>query len=196
MKKKIKNIIIEVVACTRSASIFGFILFFLFSCGIVKETTTEKHDVSQLTEMMDSLMQSTKTWQSEFLEKKMSVFESLKEKEKNDSSYSVVINEKGDTVRERLVIFHEIEKDHTTEKEVYETLLQQYNRIDSLLNISIMKQAKSDSLIKEMEKEKEFPAELSWWQKIRLILGDFVLLAVLCLAVYWGIHLYKVYKFF
>lgn len=43
---------------------------------------------------------------------------------------------------------------------------------------------------------KEVPAELSWWQKIRLILGDFVLLAVLCLAVYWGIRLYKVYKFF
>lgn len=188
MKEKVTCIIIDMIIVS--------IMLFLSSCKTIKETTTEKHEVLQLTEMMDSLMQSTKIWQSEFLGKQMSVFESLKEKEKNDSSYSVIINEKGDTVRERLVIFHEIEKDHTTEKEVYETLLQQYNRIDSLLNISIIRQTKSDSLIKKMEREKEVPADLSWWQKIRLILGDFVLLAVLCLAVYWGIRLYKVYKFF
>lgn len=171
------------------------IMLFLSSCKTIKETTTENHEVLQLTEMMDSLMQSTKIWQSEFLEKQMSVFESLKEKEKNDSSYSVVINEKGDTIRERLVIFHEIEKEHTTEKEVYETLLQQYNRIDSLLNISIIRQTKSDSLIKEMEREKEVPADLSWWQRLRLYLGDGVLVFLLVIAAYYGYKAYRVYKF-
>lgn len=87
---------------------------------------------------------------------------------------SVYIKEKGDTVT--------VERWHT---EWRERLL-----FDTLLI------ATHDTVPQPYPVIKEATAELSWWQKIRLILGDFVLLAVLCLAVYWGIRLYKVYKFF
>jgi hypothetical protein len=36
--------------------------------------------------------------------------------------------------------------------------------------------------------------ELSWWQKLRLWLGNIVLLALLGVAIYYGVKCYKVYK--
>lgn len=188
MKKKITDVLVELCAWLMSLTLLGFIMFFMFSCSTIKQTSTEKHDVSQLTEMMDSLMKTTKIWQKDFIERQMSIFESLKEKEKNDSSYSVVVNEKGDTVKEKIVIYHEVEKERVTEKEMYEMIVQQYNRIDSLLNMSIKNQEKSDSLFKEKEKEKEVPAELNWWQKLRIILGNFVLMFA------GGVVLYQIIK--
>lgn len=38
--------------------------------------------------------------------------------------------------------------------------------------------------------------ELSWWQRLRIILGNFVLLAIVALAGYWLWRLWKVYHFF
>lgn len=43
---------------------------------------------------------------------------------------------------------------------------------------------------------KEVPAELSWWQKLRLWIGNIGLLAILAVAGYFGVKLWKVYKFF
>ena len=45
-----------------------------------------------------------------------------------------------------------------------------------------------------VETIKEVPAPLSWWQKLRLWLGNIVLLALLGVAVYYGVKCYKVYK--
>lgn len=87
---------------------------------------------------------------------------------------SVFVTEKGDTVR--------IEKWHT-------------KYVEKLLHDTAYVAA-HDTVPKPYPVVKEVPADLSWWQKIRLILGDFVLLAVLCLLVYWGIRFYKVYKVF
>lgn len=87
---------------------------------------------------------------------------------------SIHVTERGDTVR--------IERWNTKyiEKQLHDTAYV----------------ATHDTVPKPYPVIKEVPAELNWWQKIRLILGDFVLLAVFCLAVYWGIRLYKAYKFF
>lgn len=83
---------------------------------------------------------------------------------------SVYVTEKGDTVR--------IEKWHTTyiEKVLHDTAYV----------------ATHDTIPKPYPVVKEVPADLNWWQKIRIILGDFVLLAVLVLVGYWGVRFYKV----
>ena len=86
---------------------------------------------------------------------------------------SIHVKERGDTVL--------VEKWHTkyVEKQVHDTLYQ----------------AKTDSIPVPYWKIKEVPAELSWWQRVRLWLGNIVLLALLGVAVYYGYRFYKVWRF-
>ena len=86
---------------------------------------------------------------------------------------SIRVREKGDSVW--------VERWHTkfVEREVHDTLYQ----------------AKTDSIPVPYWKIKEVPAELSWWQKLRLWLGNIVLLALLGVAIYYGYRFYKVWRF-
>jgi hypothetical protein len=86
---------------------------------------------------------------------------------------SIHVSEKGDTIR--------IERWHTKyiEREVHDTLYQ----------------SKHDSIPVPYEVIKEVPAELSWWQKTRIILGSIVLGLLAVYAVYrlgkWHINRLK-----
>lgn len=86
---------------------------------------------------------------------------------------SIRVKEKGDSVW--------VERWHTkfVEREVHDTLYQ----------------AVTDSIPVPYEVIKEVPAELSWWQKLRLWLGNIVLLALLAVAIYYGVKCYKVWRF-
>ena len=85
---------------------------------------------------------------------------------------SIRVREKGDSVW--------VERWHTkfVEREVHDTLYQ----------------AKTDSIPVPYEVIKEVPAPLSGWQKLRLWLGNIVLLTLLAVAVYYVVKCYKVYK--
>lgn len=87
---------------------------------------------------------------------------------------SVFVSVKGDTTW--------IEKYHTKyiTKEVHDTLYK----------------ARVDSIPVPYEVMKEVAAELSWWQKLRLWLGNIMLIGILGLMGYGGFRLYKVYRFF
>ena len=87
---------------------------------------------------------------------------------------SIRVREKGDSVW--------VERWHTkfVEREVHDTLYQ----------------AKTDSIPVPYWKIKEVPAPLSWWQRVRLWLGNVVLLALLGFAGWFGVRLWKVYHFF
>ena len=86
---------------------------------------------------------------------------------------SIHVTEKGDTVR--------IEKWHTkyVEKQVHDTTYV----------------ATHDTIPQPYEVVKEVPAELSWWQRVRLWLGNAVLLAVIVFVGHWILKIYKVWKF-
>jgi hypothetical protein len=86
---------------------------------------------------------------------------------------SIRVREKGDSVW--------VDRWHTkfVEREVHDTLYQ----------------AKTDSIPVPYEVMKEVPAPLSWWQRVRLWLGNAVLLALLAVAVYYGYRFYKVWRF-
>ena len=87
---------------------------------------------------------------------------------------SVYVKEKGDSVW--------VERWHTKylTKEVHDTLYK----------------ARVDSIPVPYWKIKEVAAELSWWQKLRLWLGNVTLVAILALMGYGAFRLWKVYKFF
>lgn len=55
---------------------------------------------------------------------------------------------------------------------------------------------KHDTIPQPYPVEKKVPAELSWWQRLRIILGNFVILAIIAIAGYWVWRLWRVYKFF
>ena len=89
---------------------------------------------------------------------------------------SIMVTEKGDTVR--------IERWHTkyVEKQVHDTTyVATHDTIPQLYPVETIKVV---------------PAELSWWQKLRLWIGNVGLLAILGAAGWFGVRLWKVYHFF
>ena len=88
---------------------------------------------------------------------------------------SIHVTERGDTVR--------IERWHTKWRD--------------RLRVDTIYRATHDTIPKPypVEKVKLVEKELNWWQRLRLWLGNIVLLALLGVAGYWGVRCYKVYKF-
>lgn len=180
--------------CAPVVFVILLLLSLLCSCGTTKEFEKEDHSYSKMTKMVDSLMRSTTSWQKDFLLRQTSLIEKLSQKEKNDSIHSVTLNEKGDTLKEKIVIYKEVSTDHSTEKKEMELLISQYNRIDSLLNVSLVKQAETDSLLRAKETVVEVPAQLSWWQNLRIWIGNIFLMAMAACVVCLGWRMWRMRK--
>lgn len=88
---------------------------------------------------------------------------------------SIHIKERGDTVM--------IERWHTQWRDRL--------RVDTIYHAThdTIPQPYPVETIKEVEKE------LNWWQRLRMWMGNVVLIALLGVAGYWGFRCYKVYKF-
>ena len=197
-RKRFEDIMVEVSAWLFVGALIGLIVVFFASCTTEKIVTVEKenHSYSKMTEMVDSLMRSTTSWQNDFLLRQTSLIEKLSQKEKNDSIHFVTLNEKGDTLKEKIVIHKEVSTDHSMERKEIELLISQYKRIDSLLNVSLVKQAETDSLLRAKETVVEVPAKLTWWQSLRIWIGNICLLLLAACLCYFGWRMWKVYKYF
>lgn len=163
-------------------SIIAFILIALCGCRSTRytETGSESRRVSELVDRMDSLFRKTSTWQQDIYSRQSSLIDSFRHNEKRDSSHVVVINEKGDTVRERIEIYHEVEKDHSSEKEESEMWMHRFERMDSMLRMSVEKQERTDSLLSEYKKVAE--KQPTRWERIRLDYGGHALIVLLILS--------------
>lgn len=158
----------------------------LTGCRTIKESemTNENHKLSELMERMDSMMRTSYTWQQDLYSKQSSLVDSFRHNEKRDSNHVVVINEKGDTVRERIEIYHEVEKDHSSEKQVEEMLVQKIEKLDSMLKVSVDKQAVTDSLLRERDKYKEVEKEKTLGQRISTFFTDALICVIIFVLVY------------
>ena len=89
---------------------------------------------------------------------------------------SIHIKERGDTVM--------IERWHTQWRD--------------RLRVDTIYQATHDTIPQPypIETIKEVPAELSWWQRLRIWIGNIGLFAILGVIGYYGVKLWRVYKFF
>ena len=168
MSEKIKNILVEVSAWLVVCMLFAFVGFSLFGCS-----TTEYVPMVQTN--------TEHHWHTDSVKEKDSVYhETTTIIQQLDSAamakYGIQLKA---AERAWLVKTAELER-----------------QIERLQAMNFTKDSVHDSIPVPVEVVKEVAADLSWWQRLRLILGDFVLLAIIGLAGYWGIRLYKVYKFF
>lgn len=76
-----------------------------------------------------------------------------------------------------------------------EELQRQIERLEAM---SFQRDSVQDSIPKPYPVEviKEVPAELSWWQRIRIWLGNLLLLAIVAACGYGAWRLWRVYHFF
>lgn len=159
------------------AALIVAVLILFTGCKTVKSTESEReyNRISSLTDRMDSLFKSTATWQQSIYEKQTSLIDSIREKEKNDSSHTVIINEKGDTIKETIIIERVIEKEHSTDSKESETTIQLQSRIDSLVRLTVENKELTDSLLKERNKETVIEKQPTWWQKVTQKIGGYAI---------------------
>jgi len=172
--------------CGPAMLMYGIIIALvicLASCRSTKEfeTTNENHKVSELVDRMDSLFRSTSAWQQDIYSKQSSLIDSIKERERNDSSHTVVINEKGDTIKETIIIERYIEKEHSSEKEESEMWMHRFEKVDSMLRVAVDRQERTDSLLREYEKVME--KQLTKWQQFCVDYGGIALIVLFILII-------------
>lgn len=152
----------------KTAYILAAVLL-LLSCRSTEsvESSSESHRMTELTERIDSAFRTYSLLQQQMLVNQSSLTDKLMEKERNDSSQTVVVNEKGDTVKERVVIYKYLERQHDTDRSELNMWMERYRETDSLLRMALDRQAVTDSLLREHDRVTVVKQEPSLWQRIR-----------------------------
>ena len=133
---------------------------------------------------MDSMFHSTSTWQQSLFEKQTALVDSFKQSEVRDTSRTTFLNEKGDTIKEKIVITKIIEREHNTSESSQEFQQEIYTQTDSLFKSNQVLQQKVDSLLHDHNKATVVEKKTSWierfWNKLELIL---LIIIVLWIAI-------------
>ncbi len=160
------------------------LLFVLCSCTTQRstESSIDIHRMSVLTQLMDSMLHATSTWQQSIYQKQTALVDSLKQKEVRDTSRTVFLGANGDTVKQTTIIREYIERDHSTKESEKEYWEERFRKTDSLLQVSLAKQEKMDSTLQLRQKDTVVERNLSWWDQTR-IYGCYVL-AILLVILY------------
>ena len=160
----------------------------LFSCSTPKETSyIEHHKVERMMDRMDSVInsrfviQQDSTWRETILKQ----FQSIREK--SDTSHTVVVDSAGKVIKERIVINNIRETTNESERKEREGMIHRMEVMDSTMNIMRHQLSTTDSLLRSKEETeiKEVEKPLSWWQNMRLWLGNIVLIALAVAAIVW-----------
>lgn len=173
-----------------------FIIFSLLSLTgcktkTVVQTDTESHKMSEFAEKMDSIFRSTATWQQDMYMKQSLLIDSIREREKSNTSQSVVLNENGDTVKQVIIKERVIEKERSTDSKESETIIHLQSQIDSLIQISVENKALTDSLLKEHNKETVIEKQPTWWEKVKGTVGGY---AIVLFIIFIGFKLITILR--
>ncbi len=177
-EEKLKRSTGSYKACFWSGILLAILLSILFltSCSTkdMLETDTQYQRISELTSSVDSLIHATATWQKSIFEKQTALVDSFKQSEVRDTSRTTFLNEKGDTIKEKIVITKIIEREHTSSESTQEYYQELFRQTDSLFKSNEILQAKVDSLLHDRNKatvvEKKEPWYKQLWNRVELIL--------------------------
>ena len=172
------------------AGILLLVLIVFSGCASKKsvETTEELRSHAELSQKMDSLIRSTATFQRDLFQRQTSLVDSVRQSERRDSSHTVTLNEKGDTIRERIVIYREIEREHSTEKEEKEFWQQMLQQRDSLLQVITEKQEKTDSLLRDHQKEVVVEKKPGLVDRLMVKVGWVAVIGMIFFIIVWLIY--------
>lgn len=175
--------------CGTQIALFIMLAVFLL-CGCTTknlvETDTQYRHLTELTERMDSMFHSTSTWQQSIFEKQTALVDSFKSSEVRDTSHTVFLGEKGDTVKEIIRIKEIIEREHSSSEstqEYYEELVKQ---TDSLFHSNKELQAKMDSLLHDHNKATVVEKEAPWYERLLAKVAPWVIIALLLYIIIFG----------
>lgn len=161
--------------------IYILALFLLCSCATKKstESTIDYSHMERIQEKMDSLMHSTKEWQQSIFEKQTSLVDLFKQSEVRDTSHTVFLGAKGDTVKETIVIREYVEREHSTKESEKEYFEERWHKTDSLLQVSNSKIEKMDSILHEYKKDTVVEKKPSHMEKLTwLVIGALIAAAL------------------
>ena len=114
----------------------------------------------------------------------MRQFQSIREK--SDTNRTTVVDTAGNVIREKIIINNIRETNNETERTEREVLKRRIEKMDSTISKMIDHQEHTDSLLQSKENIKEVPAKLSWWQNLRIWVGNIVLILLMA-ALAWFI---------
>ena len=162
----------------------AFVIIFLCSCTTQRESESGiyLHRMALMTEKMDSMIHSENTWQKSLYEKQIALVDSFKHSEVRDTSHTIFLGAKGDTVREIITIKEIIEREHTTDKNTQEYWEERFRQTDSLLQVAIEKQIENDSVLQSYHKETVIEKETTFGDKLKWFAGGSVLTIIGCIA--------------
>lgn len=158
------------VACAMAVGLF------FTSCSTKQsvETDVSYRHLEELTNRMDSMFHSTSTWQQSIFEKQTALVDSFKNSEVRDTSHTVFLGEKGDTVKEIIKIKEIIEREHSSSEVTQESYQELFKQNEVLFQSTQVLSSKVDSLLHAHDKatmvEKKAPWYQRWLSKILFII--------------------------
>ena len=151
-------------------------------CGCATKRSTESsiqmHRMALMTERMDSMLHAQSTWQESIYMKQQSLVDSFKQSEVRDTSHTIFLGAKGDTVKEVITIYKERVIEHTTDSKESESWQEHFRQTDSLLQVSLAKQEKMDSTLQQYTKETVVEKQPSFLDRLKWV-GLGILLALI-----------------
>lgn len=132
----------------------ALVVWLLSSCATKKSTENyvEHHSMTELTERMDSMMHNISTWQQSIYQREKSLIDSVKQSEVRDTSRTIFLGAKGDTIRDIQKIYIERNTQQSTKESEKESRQEMLRQVDSLFQIRNAKFEKYDSLLQNSKK--------------------------------------------
>lgn len=170
-----------------AAFVMALCLFFT-SCSTKQsiETETQYHHLTELTNKMDSMFHSTSTWQQSLFEKQTALVDSFKQSEVRDTSHTVFLGEKGDTIKEIINITKIIEREHSSSESTQEFQQEIFKQTDSLFRSNEILQQKVDSLLHDHNKATVVEKKAPWYDRLLAKVAPWVIIALLLYIIIFG----------
>lgn len=168
------------------------LLFLLCACTTqrITESGVERHRMAVMAQRMDSMLHATSTWQQTIFEKQTALVDSFRHTEVRDTSRTYFLGEKGDTIREKTVIYVERNTQQSSKESTSEYYEERWRQTDSLLQVSIARQERTDSLLRDYQKTTVVEKQTPWHERLfNHIRNIFAWLAVIGIVV--AIYKYK-----
>lgn len=168
------------VACAMAVGLF------FASCSTKQsvETDVSFRHLEELTNRMDSMFHSTSTWQQSIIEKQTALVDSFKTSEVRDTSRTVFLNEKRDTIKEIITIKETFEREHNTSESTQEIYQELFKQNEVLFHSTQVLQQKVDSLLHDHNKTTVVQEKVPWYERWMIHIYRIILICLVLYIVY------------